>query len=142
MAEMLIIAALIVAGIFTLVLGLVHFAFPVLLDFRAAIPRQGSPIKPFRLWRLRYATQRSDVYGIAWVMNHASSYVLVTIGVLDLIAVRWLHTGAGWLLALWIAGWWLLRAGSQIYLGQRRGDRRVLAGFASLAVLHVVAALS
>lgn len=142
---MLLTAALFLAGIFTLVLGAAHFTFPVLLDFRAAIPPDGPPLKllkPLRLWRLRYMTKRSDVYGIAWVMNHAASYVLITIGVLDLVAVRWLDTGAGRLLALWIAGWWFLRAGSQRYLGWRRGDRLVLAGFASLGVLHVVAAIA
>lgn len=142
---MLLVAALVICGVFTLSLGLVHFAMPVLLDFRAAIPRDDPELKvlkPLRLGRLRYATLRSDVYGIAWVMNHAASYVLVTIGVLDLAAVRWLETDAGRLLALWIAGWWLLRAGSQLYLGRRRGDWLILAGFLLLAAVHLLAALA
>ena len=65
------------AGIFTLLLGLVHFFLPVLLDFRNAVPTEGTPLKPLRLGFLRYSTLRRDVHGIAWVMNHAASYVLV-----------------------------------------------------------------
>jgi hypothetical protein len=57
-----------------------------MLDFRNAIAKTGDPIKPFRLGFIRYGTQRSDVYGIAWVMNYATSYVLVTIGLLDLFS--------------------------------------------------------
>ena len=37
------------AGLFTLTLGLVHFWLPLLLDFRAAIPRQGAALRPLRL---------------------------------------------------------------------------------------------
>jgi hypothetical protein len=140
--HLLALIAFAIAGIFTTLLGSVHFFFPKLLDFAQSIPREGSPLPPFRLGPIRYATLRSDVHGIAWVMNHAASYVLVTIGVLDLVAVRWLDTGAGRLLALWIAGWWFLRARSQRYLGRRRGDRLVLAGLASLEVLRVVAAIA
>src|SRR5690554_2339901 len=121
----LVIFALGVAGVFTSALGIVHFFFPVLLDFAQAIPRQATegqpPLKPFRLGPIRYATQRSDVYGIGWIMNHAASYTLVSIGIVDLIAYQWLGTVAGRWLALWIAGWWFLRAGSQLYLGRRRG---------------------
>ena len=120
---------------------MVHFFFPVLLDFRNAIPKEGPPLKPFRLWLIRYTTQRSDVHGIAWVMNHASSYVLVTIGLLDLFWATWLRTPPGTWLSLWIAGWWLLRAGSQLYLGRRRGDWLILLGFAALGVIHLLAAL-
>ena len=78
--------SLLIAGIFTLTLGIIHFFFPALLDFKQAIPRQGAPIRPFRLGPIHYATQRSDVHGIAWVMNHAASYTLVSIGLLDLFA--------------------------------------------------------
>lgn len=134
-------AGMITAGIFTLVLGLLHFFFPVLLDFGTAIPKQGHPLKPFRLGPIRYSTQRGDVHGIAWVMNHAASYTLVGIGLTNLIAPDWLMTPAGRPLAIWIAGWWFLRAASQLYLGRRRGDWLILAGFAILGLLHVGVAI-
>lgn len=60
-------------GLFTVVLGLVHFRMPVLFDVRGAIPLEGAELAPFRLTRIRYRTQRSDVYGIAWAANHAAS---------------------------------------------------------------------
>lgn len=133
--------ALGICGLFTLLLGAVHFFFPALLDFDQAIPRQGEPLHPFRLGPIRYRTQRQDVYGIAWVMNHAASYTLVTIGVLDLLAFRWLGTTGGMWLALWLAGWWFLRAASQLYLGRRRGDWLILAGFALIGFIHLGAVL-
>ena len=130
--------SLALTGVFSLTLGAVHFFFPVLLDFERAIPKEGPPLKPFRLGLIRYNTRRSDVYGIAWVMNHATSYVLVSIGLVNLY---WAITGnVSQPLALWIAGWWFLRAGSQLYLGRRWGDWLILAGFAALGVIHVMAA--
>ncbi len=129
-------------GLFSLLLGSVHFFFPKLLDFERAIPKDGPPIRPFRLGPIRYATKRSDVYGIGWVMNHAASYVLVSIGLVDLAAYFWLGTTAGRLLTLWIALWWLIRAGSQFYLGSRPGDRWIAAGFALLGGIQALAALA
>lgn len=129
--------ALLICGLFTVALGTVHFFFPLLLDFEHAIPKQGGVIKPFRLGPIFYKTERSDVYGIAWVMNHAASYTLVSIGVLDLLANHWIATPIGRWLALWIAGWWLIRAASQLYLGHRRGDWWILAGFAWLGIVHI-----
>ncbi|MBI3960782.1 MAG: hypothetical protein HY328_18380 [Chloroflexi bacterium] len=134
------IATLGVVGLFSLMLGSVHFFFPKLLDFENAIPKDGPPIAPFRLGPIRYATKRSDVHGIGWVMNHAASYVLVSIGVFDLAVVYWLGTTAGRLLTLWIAVWWLIRAGSQFYLGNRPGDRWIAAGFVLLGGVQVAAA--
>lgn len=130
------IMALAVSGLFTLALGTVHFFFPILLDFAQAIPRQGTPLRPFKLGPIHYATKRSDVHGIAWVMNHAASYTLVSIGVVDLCSWLWLGTTTGRILAVWIAGWWVLRAASQFYLGQRRGDWWIAAGFAWLGLVH------
>ncbi len=126
-----------VAGLFTLVLGSVHFFFPKLLDFEHAIPREGSVLKPFHLGPIRYATRRSDVHGIAWVMNHHASFVLVSVGLADLLAGSWLTSPAGRWLALWIAVWWFLRAASQLYLGKRRGDWLILAGFGLLGLVHL-----
>lgn len=130
------ILALGVCGLFTLLLGTAHFFFPLLLDFEQAIPRQGTALRPFKLGPIHYPTVRSDVYGIAWVMNHAASYTLVSVGVVDLGSWLWLGTGVGRILALWIAGWWFLRAASQCYLGRRRGDWWIAAGFAWLGLVH------
>jgi hypothetical protein len=141
MPTTLLLPALLVAGLFTVTLGAVHFFFPLLWDFAAAIPREGVALRPMRLGPLRYATQRSDVYGIAWVMNHAASYLLVSIGVADLLAARWLDAPYARLLALWIAGFWFMRAASQLYLGRRVGDWLILAGFALLGLLHLGVAL-
>lgn len=133
-------AALTVMGVFSLTLGTLHFFFPYLLDFKNAIPITGTVLKPFRIGPIRLATQRSDVHGIAWVMNHAASYVLVSIGLLNLY---WAYAGqTNQLLALWIAGWWFLRAGSQLYLGRRRGDWLVLIGFALLGATHLLIGVS
>jgi hypothetical protein len=129
--------ALGISGVFTTALGIVHFFFPLLLDFAQAIPRQGEALLPFRLGPIRYTTLRTDVHGIAWIMNHAASYTLVSIGIVDLLAYRWLGTEGGRWLALWIAGWWFLRAGSQLYMGRRRGDWWILAGFTWLGVVHL-----
>lgn len=133
-------AALAICGVFTTMLGMAHFFFPVLLDFDAAIPRTGPPLKPFRLGSIRYPTKRSDVYGIAWVMNHAASYTLVSIGIVDLVAFAWVGSTVGVLVLLWISGWWFLRAASQLYLGRRTGDWWILAGFAWLGLVHLGAA--
>lgn len=134
--------ALGICGLFSLLLGTAHFFFPVLLDFEQAIPREGAPLQPFRLGPIRYRTQRQDVYGIAWVMNHAASYTLVSIGVADLLASHWFGLSWGVWLALWLAGWWFLRAASQLYLGRRRGDWLILAGFALLGGIHLGAAIA
>lgn len=139
--EWLWLIALAICGIFTAVLGTAHFWFPVLLDFEQAIPKTGAQLKPFRLGPIRYVTQRSDVYGIAWVMNHAASYTLVSIGIVDLLAVYWIDLSLKWLVALWIAIWWFIRAGSQLYLGQRKGDWWILVGFAWLGVVHLGVAI-
>ena len=128
------------SGTFTLVLGMAHFFFPVLFDFDAAIPESGAPLKPFRLLFIRYATTRPDVRGLAWVMNHAASYTLVSIGLLDLFWKSWFITAFRPVVALWAAGWWFLRAAAQLYLGRRRGDWLILAGFTILGLFHLTAA--
>jgi hypothetical protein len=74
-----------VAGGFTVALGLVHFVMPWLLDFDGAIPTEGEPLTPLNLLVVTYRTKRSDIRGIAQIMNHAVSYALVTIGVVDLL---------------------------------------------------------
>lgn len=124
-------------GIFSLILGIFHFCMPVLLDFRSAIPEEGPPLKPFRFLFFQYNTKRSDIYGIAWVMNHCVSLVLVTIGLLDLTVDSWLSARFSTILFLWIAAWWFLRAGTQFYLGKRRGDWLVFGWFSLLGLVHM-----
>jgi len=140
MLHVLLLIGLYVAGVFAVVLGAVHFFFPLLWDFTHAIPREGEPLRPMRLGPLRYAVRRSDVYGITWVMNHAASFTILSIGVVDLLAASWLGTPLAPVVAWWIAAFWGIRGVSQLYLGRRRGDWAILAGFAVLAALHGVAA--
>jgi hypothetical protein len=143
---MTLVLLLFLAGIFTLALGLMHFFFPLLLDFRSVVlerPPEWKPAHALRLWPSRYTVTLSDRLGIVWVMNHAVSYTLVAIGLVDLLAGHWLtiDQGAGRILALWIGGWWLVRAITQLTFGRRLGDWVILAYFCLLASLHVVAAL-
>ncbi|MBV0902847.1 hypothetical protein [Haloarcula salina] len=126
-----------VCGTFTVALGLVHFTMPRLFDFDGAIPIEGEPLRPLRLPLVTYQTKRSDVRGIAQIMNHAVSYVLVTIGVLDLLAGRWLAAWFAPYLLVWIAGWWFLRAATQRHMGSRVGDRLVAVGFAAIGMFHL-----
>ncbi|MFI5271793.1 MAG: hypothetical protein ACHQ4H_02015 [Ktedonobacterales bacterium] len=128
------------AGAFTLVLGILHSFLPAALDYRTLLldrPAGWRPPRPFRLWLTRYVVTLHDRYGIVWVMNHAASYVLVSIGLLDLFAWDWLRSDAGRLLALWVAGWWLLRAVNELYLGRRAGDWLICAWFVALGLLHL-----
>lgn len=67
-------------GVFGFTLGTLHFFFPPLLDCRNAIPTSSAPLESFQLGPLRCRTQRSDVHGLTWVMNHAASYGLVSLG--------------------------------------------------------------
>jgi hypothetical protein len=139
--DTLLLIAMLVSGALTLSLGIIHFFMPKLFDFKRAIPGEGEPLQPLRLGPIRYDTLRTDVHGIAWVMNHAASYVLVSIGVADLLWWRWSDDGAAPWLAAWVAGWWVLRAGSQLYLGRRSGDFKIMVGFLVLAAVHMVAAI-
>lgn len=139
--EFVLAAGFLVAGAFTVVLGLVHFAMPWLLDFDGAIPVEGEPLRPLDLLVVTYRTKRSDVRGIAQIMNHAVSYALVSIGVVDLLASRWLSAWFAPYLLAWIAGWWFLRAATQRHMGSRTGDRLVAAGFALLGAFHLAVAV-
>lgn len=129
-------------GAFALVLGALHFVFPILFDFRGALPEQGPALKPFPLVFTQYQTARQDIRGLIWVMNHAASFALLTVGLIDLMWSLWLPTRYGALIALWIALFWFVRAGSQLYMGKRRGDWLILGGFAALGLLHLLVALT
>jgi hypothetical protein len=137
-------ALLICAGLFTVSLGIVHVVIPVLLDFDHAIPSataDPSLLRPLRVGPIRYQVLRSDVRGVGWVMSNAASYALVSIGLVDLAAGPALMSDGGRLLALWIAGWWLVRAGGQFVVGRRGGDVLVAGWFEILALVHVAAAI-
>jgi hypothetical protein len=123
-------------GGFTLLLGVVHFFTPILFDFKNAIPFAGIPLKILHLGPLRYRAQRRDVYGIALVMNYAVSYMLVTIGCIDVLWRLWITTPWAGLILIWIAIFWLFRAGSQFHLGRRNGDWAIAIGFFAIAVVH------
>jgi hypothetical protein len=144
MSSEIVVAALALAGVFTVALGIVHLAIPLLMDFDHAIPAADDSAVPLRsigFGRVRYQVLRDDVRGIAWVMSNAASYVLITLGIADLASAAWLSTDPGRLLAVWAAGWWAIRAGGQLLLGRRTGDWLVAAWFAGLAGIHAVAAL-
>ena len=131
----------IIAGCYTVLLGIVHFFLPYLLDFDHAIPKEGPVLKPFRLFLYSYGTTRGDIRGIAWVMNYAVSFALVSIGALDLLFSYWKDFPYAKILTLWIALWWVIRAFTQLYLGRRRGDWVLLIWFLSLAALHLSLAI-
>ena len=132
---------LFIAGLYTVGLGTVHFFLPYLLDFDHAIPAEGTTLKPFRLFGFSYNTTRTDVRGIAWVMNHSVSFAIITIGVLDLIWPIWREQSYRPIVCFWIALLWVIRAFTQLYLGKRRGDWLILFWFLCLGALHFYAAV-
>jgi hypothetical protein len=134
---------LLVSGVFSIGLGLVHVMIPRLLDIPTAVGLDRPmrvPLRRLGVRRWAYQVRRQDVIGISWVMSNAASYVLVSIGVVD---VGW-ALGSGppvrWL-ALWVAGWWAIRAASQFAVGRRRSDLAFAGWFAALALAHVALGL-
>lgn len=133
----------VLAGIFSLALGIVHLWVPRVFAFRQAIgPDDGTlpAIGAIRLGPWAYARRRSDLVGLCWVMSNAASYVLVSIGILDLawaLGDRTVPLGIG---ATWIAGWWTLRAAGQFAIGRRTGDVAMAVLFLALASGHVLLA--
>jgi hypothetical protein len=129
------------AGGFAVILGVLHFTFPRRFGFFAVLPSEGPALDPFRLLFYRYEMKYSDLRGLIYIMNHCVSYTILMIGIFDLFASRWLGTVAGSLVSIAVAGFWAVRAGTQFYLGIRKGDLAVVAFFLSFSALHVVAAL-
>ena len=138
-------AFLVAAGVFSIALGAAHLWVPRIfaIDRAIGLDRGGAMgLGTIAVGCWRYSRRRADAVGLAWVMSNAASYVLVSIGVVDLAwaaGSRAIPVGVG---AAWIAGWWLLRAGGQFTVGQRRADFGIAAGFAGLAVGHVVVAVA
>jgi hypothetical protein len=135
-------AAVQASGLSSLLLGIAHLFFPILFDFDTAIPRTGSPLRLLDLGVMRYRMTRRDVWGIAWVMNMAASYVLISVGLASMLLLPALPREWAVLLAWWIAFWWLIRAASQLFLGHRPGDILILIGFAIFGFLHIAWALT
>ena len=128
-----------VAGAFTLSLGIVHLRIPAIVRYRLAIGDDDdrSPLGAIGRGAVRYELRRTDLLGIAWVMSNAASYVLISIGLVDL---GWAVTApavAPTPIALWIAGWWAVRAISQHAIGGRAGDLLVAAWFWVLCLVHL-----
>jgi hypothetical protein len=131
--------ATVAAGVFSLVLGVVHLWVPRVFALDRAIGTDGPSVTELGslgrgAWA--YRRRRSDAIGIAWVMSNAASYVLLSVGLLDLawaVGQRAVPIGIG---GLWIAGWWALRAGGQFTVGRRPGDVAIAVLFAVLALLH------
>ena len=130
------------AGLGTLALGAIHLVIPRLIDVEHAVPPLTAPLRPLPIIGDRYRTRRQDVLGVIWVSNNAATWVLLTLGVADLLATRWLGTDAGRLLAGWAVVWWVIRAGSQLAFGRRAGDWAFVALFGIAALVHLVAAVA
>lgn len=128
-------------GIGSLILGAVHILIPRLVDVEHAVPPLTAPLRSLPIIGDRYRTRREDVLGVIWVSNNAATWVLLTLGIADLLAGRWLSTDAGRLLALWAVGWWVIRAGSQLAFGRRAGDWAFVGLFGLAALVHLAAAL-
>lgn len=131
-----------VAGVGTLALGAIHVVMPRLIDIERAVPELVTPLRRLPIVGERYRTRRQDVLGVVWVSNNAATWVLLTLGVADLLAVSWLGTSAGRWLAGWAAVWWAIRAGSQLAFGRRAGDWAFVVVFGTAAVLHGWAAVA
>lgn len=124
-----------ISGLFSVVLGGLHFFVPIVFDFKSAIFSDSQDLNKIPL--VGYRVQNKDVYGLTWVMNYAVSYTLVTIGVVDLIFPFWIHSAvSNWVLG-WIAVWWFIRSGTQLYLGTRRGDLWIMSGFMIVGLFHM-----
>jgi len=126
-------------GIFSAVLGLTHIVYPQLFRYRSLIYAESNlnrEIEPFRLWPIVYPLNLHNLYGIIWMMNFHVSFVLISIGIVEVFYPDWL-LGPAHSLILWIAGWWLLRAAFQLMLGRKWHDWLILTGFAILGLIHV-----
>src|SRR5689334_17250543 len=131
-----------VVGVATIVLGIWHLGVPVWFHVRTAVHRNGAtPLPPVRLVPLRYGTSMRDVLGVVWIMNLAASYGLTTIGIALVATGAWVGTPVGRIVALWIAGWWFVRAAAQLALGRRWADVVAMAVCGSLGVLALVLAI-
>ena len=143
MSSLLLTVLVAAAGVFTIALGAVHIGIPSILRFSEAIGVDGDRpgLGRVRMPGIEYRLNRTDLRAMAWVMSNAASYVLVTVGIVDLAWVggwRGLPLPIG---AAWIAGWWAVRSGGQLLVGRRLGDLAIAMWFGGLALLHVAVAI-
>ena len=132
-----------IVGAGTVVLGVWHLGVPVWFHLRSAVQGDGRrPLPPVRFAPIRYGTTSRDVVGVVWVMNLAASYGLITIGIALLAAPAWVGTPAGRVVAIWIAGWWFVRAAAQLAFGTRRIDLVVIVAFAAIGCLSLAMAVA
>lgn len=127
-----------VSGVFAVILGILHFTFADRFHYMTALPLEGADVPPFKLLFYQYPTKRSDLRGLIYVMNHCCSYTILVSGIFDLCSCLWAGTVGGALASLAIAGFYLVRAVAQNYLGRRPGDWFVMAGFSGLFLLHLL----
>lgn len=127
---------LLCSGSFTLMLGLLHFWFPYLLDFENAIPREGGRLKKFRLLFIRHPTTRQDVRTVVRLMNSLVSFTLVSIGLLDLTHPLWLSNPMAPALLAWVTVWWGLRLGYQFLFEGSLKSYLLCGVFLMLAGIH------
>jgi hypothetical protein len=133
------------AGLFSIALGIVHVWVPRIFAFDRAIGHDGAAaaqLGTIGFGRWSYARRRSDARGLTWVMSNAASYVLVSIGLLDLAWVAGSRVVPVALGGAWIAGWWAIRAGGQMVVGRRVWDLALAGGFIALAAWHLLLAAS
>lgn len=135
-----------VCGAWTIGLGVWHLGVPRWFAFGAAVETTaGEPPRSlghYRLGALHYARRPADVVGLGWVMSNAASMVLITIGLVDIgwaVGDRTIPIVVG---AWWVAGWWAVRAGSQLLIGRRPVDAYLIVLFVALAILHVATAVT
>jgi hypothetical protein len=133
--------AVIAIGGFSLALGVWHLGVPAWFHFGRALDN-GARLPSVRAVPVRYGTTPKDVLGVAWIMNLVASYGLITIGIAGLAAPLWVGTTAGRVVAIWIAGWWFVRAAAQLAMGHRKIDVMVMAWFAVLGAVAVAAGVA
>ncbi len=130
------------SGIFAVILGMLHFSFPRRFGYFAVLAAVKKPLDPFELGAFRHKLTPQDLRGLMYVMNNAASYAIVLCGIADLASTRWLGTETGLWLALAMAGFWLLRAGSQLYIGHTPKNWLAAIWFAGIGILHIIAAMT
>jgi hypothetical protein len=131
-----------ILGALSVGLGVWHLGVPAWFHFRLAVRDDAVVgLPPVRLAPVRYGTTARDVLGVAWIMNLAASYGLITIGIACLASPLWIGTPAGRVLALWMGGWWAVRAAAQLAMGRRRVDLAVMAVFGAAAAVSLAAGL-
>ena len=78
--------ATVATGLFSLGIGTVHLWVPTLFRYPLAIGSDddGPELGQIGFGSARYQIRRRDLVGLAWVMSNAASYVLLTVGLVDL----------------------------------------------------------